>query len=59
MSEVYLTEFAQDLHALIEKHINNGVPPEDLVDELVRQCSSTFGKYNIEYIRRVEGEGLT
>ena len=44
------------LHELIEKHIDNGAPPEDLVDELVKQCNSTFGHYNIEYIRRVESE---
>lgn len=56
MSKVYLTRFAEDLHALIETHIGNGVPPEDLVDELVKQCNSTFGHYNIEYIRRVESE---
>lgn len=49
MSTLYLTEFAQELHTLIERHVDKDVLPEDLVDEMTRQLNTVFGKYNVEY----------
>lgn len=56
MSNLYLTEFAKELHELIDKHIDKDIDPRDLVEEMVRQLNSTFGRYNVEYMATIEGE---
>lgn len=49
MSTLYLTEFARELHALIERHVDRDLPAEDVVDEMTRQLNAVFGKFNVEY----------
>ena len=49
MSKLYLTEFARELHELIERHVDKDLLPEDLVDEMTCQLNAVFGKYNVEY----------
>lgn len=56
MSDLYLTDFGKELHALIEKHVDKDIEPRDLVEEMVQQLNSTFGRYNVEYMAMIEGE---
>lgn len=49
MSSIYLTDFARELHDLIDRHVEQDIPAEDLVEEMTRQLNSVFGKYNVEY----------
>lgn len=40
--------FAQELNALITKHLESGADPQDIVDELTRESNLVFARYNLE-----------
>ena len=41
-------EFAKELNSLIQRYLDMGCEPQDMVEELTREANLVFGHYNLE-----------